>query len=152
MWIFKNIKSVIEHADGYQADIVLENDGALHTFREPPDLQRLVIKPSPVELQQFGAALATRKNLEEAVKVKNVITLADLRQRFTFEERVLLDNYFDRVGFHPESKAQVRTILKDWEASKAIDIGSQQIIEAVYLLASFNFFSRERADEILNRA
>lgn len=71
------------------------------------------------------------------------ITKLAFRQRFTFEERVLIESSAD-------SDTAVRVMLKDQESATFIDLSRQDTINAVNLLASKSLITPIRASEILN--
>lgn len=71
------------------------------------------------------------------------ITHFAMRKRFTFEERVAIEGASD-------TDKSVKTLLKDMDSAKFIDLSLTDLIQGIYMLEEKGLINTGRASEIIN--
>lgn len=77
------------------------------------------------------------------------LTLGKFRDRFTFAERVAIDNAPDNTDLPAPTRAAMRTLLKDFETASQIELDHVQTIIGVRTIEDFGLLAAGRADQIL---
>lgn len=90
----------------------------------------------------------TSVNIMENVKYWT-ISKTDFRNKFTFDERVLIDNYSESTTLTSEQKSYMNTFTKDIELMTIIDLSSDYIKNYLSKLEEFGLIASNRASEIL---
>lgn len=80
----------------------------------------------------------------EVVDYGTKITHYAMRKRFTFEERVAIETASD-------SDKSVKTLLKDMDSAKFIDLSISEINQGIQMLEQKGLLAAGRADEIINK-
>ena len=145
-------------ADGrrYIKERHLLDDGRSVDFEYLADAQ---INPGAV-MTARAARLSTELQAQDAASAEAAngvipLTKYQFRQRFTFPERVAIDQfnggaYLVSEALTAEQKAGMTTMLEDYKAATEVRLDDPATISAVQMYEGFGLIAQGRAGEILN--
>ena len=145
-------------ADGrrYIKERHLLDDGRSVDFEYLADAQ---INPGAV-MTARAARLSTELQAQDAASAEAAngvipLTKYQFRQRFTFPERVAVDQfnggaYLVSAALTAEQKAGMTTMLEDYKAATEVRLDDPATISAVQMYEGFGLIAQGRAGEILN--
>jgi len=163
MWVKYN--KYISTVDGFSRWIhpdFATNESMIEKYQHHTDRTLFLCKTSISDLsgyESFNVVEVTDIVSEKKeFRIGFMLTKYEFRKRFTFEEKVKLDNFSSVINGNQSltseqkeyQKSIMTTITKDFESALDIDISIQETISAINFFKEIGVLTKERVNEILS--